>query len=35
MYPNKLPTASADTTIDEHFGAYSLLPTTIGAEQYV
>ena len=28
-------TAPADATVDEHFCAYSLLPTTIGAVQYV
>ena len=32
---NKHPSASTDTTFDEHFGAYSLLPTTISAVQNV
>ena len=30
-----LVTGKADTTIDEHFCAYSLLPTSICAVQYV
>ena len=35
MFPKQTSISFTDTTFDEHFGAYSLLPTTISAVQNV
>ena len=35
MFPKQTSISFTETTFDEHFGAYSLLPTTISAVQNV